>query len=487
MSGKADNRQPELGLSPALLLGGCALVAFDLACAVPQLSFLIVFYLWCLFELARLRTGRQAFYSGLIVGFATAASQLFFFWNIFGAAAIALWMVLAFWMGLFVALARFCRLNFNRMAACILIPLVWTGLEYFRSELYYLRFSWLTTGFVLSDARSWLPFHLLGVYGMGFVLMAVVSLSSLLPAKRRFWIGGGVMALLALLTNAPETKTPAPAESTANLVVAGVQLEFPDEHDVLSSLNHLIRAHPEAQLLVLSEYTFDGPVPNAIRDWCRDKRKYLIVGGKEEAPPAQYYNTAFIVGTSGDILFRQAKSVPIQFFKDGLPARQQRLWQSPWGPIGICICYDLSYTRVTDALVRLGARAIIVPTMDVADWGAHQHGLHARVAPVRAAEYGIPIFRLASSGISQCVDASGHVVATAPFPGTDSMIAGTLDLRQPGGLPWDRVLGPAAVCVALLIACRAVWASFRNSKRDKPNPPAVASRQQDCHGGHEHS
>ena len=96
--------------------------------------------------------------------------------------------------------------------------------------------------------------------------------------------------------------------------------------------------------------------------------------------------------------------MPIQFFKDGLPAREQRLWDSPWGKIGLCICYDLSYARVTDRLVRLGAQAMIVPTMDVVDWGQREHELHARVAPIRSAEYGIPIFRVASSGISQWTD-----------------------------------------------------------------------------------
>jgi apolipoprotein N-acyltransferase len=55
-------------------------------------------------------------------------------------------------------------------------------------------------------------------------------------------------------------------------------------------------------------------------------------------------------------------------------------------PIGICICYDLSYSRVTDRLLRLGAQALIVPTMDLIDWGRRQHELHARVAPMRAAE-----------------------------------------------------------------------------------------------------
>ena len=42
--------------------------------------------------------------------------------------------------------------------------------------------------------------------------------------------------------------------------------------------------------------------------------------------------------------------------------------------------------------------------MDVMHWGAHQHQLHAKVTQVRAREYG-PIFRIASSGESQLVNA----------------------------------------------------------------------------------
>ncbi len=32
-----------------------------------------------------------------------------------------------------------------------LIPIIWTGLEYFRSELYYLKFSWLNIGYALPE------------------------------------------------------------------------------------------------------------------------------------------------------------------------------------------------------------------------------------------------------------------------------------------------------------------------------------------------
>ena len=155
-----------------------------------------------------------------------------------------------------------------------------------------------------------------------------------------------------------------------------------------------------------------------------------------------FFNSAFVVGSNGEGVFQQAKSVPIQFFKDGLPASEQKVWNSPWGKIGICICYDLSYTRVTDELVRQGAQLLIVPTMDVEFWGRHQHELHARVAPVRAAEYGIPIFRVASSGISQAVTGSGQVVAQTRMPGNGDILAAKLRLPIRDSLPLDRWLAP---------------------------------------------
>jgi apolipoprotein N-acyltransferase len=230
-----------------------------------------------------------------------------------------------------------------------------------------------------------------------------------------------------------------------------VQMERPTEKEVLVRLDELVRKHPNADLLVLSEYTFMEPVPQKIKDWCREHRRYLVVGGEDPRPRGKFYNTAFVISPAGEIVFRQVKSVPIQFFKDGLPAPDQSVWESPWGRIGLCICYDLSYSRVTYRLVRLGAQALIVPTMDVADWGQRQHELHGRVAPLRAAEYGIPIFRLASSGISQAVSGDGRLMATAPCPGYGATLLGQLELPARGRLPLDRWLAPFATGVTAAV------------------------------------
>ena len=260
--------------------------------------------------------------------------------------------------------------------------------------------------------------HFTGMYGAGFLAMTVAALLLLLTPRRSILTSLAVLVAAIGISFLPSSSgpsfgSPSSVFSVKPITVSGVQLEFPSETEVVDALDKLLARVPESDLFFLSEYTFvNDLIPEPVLDWCRRNHRYLLVGGKDPAPPSNFYDTAFVVGPSGDIVFRQGKSVPIQFMKDGLPAKSQALWDSPWGKIGICICYDLSYTRVTDHLVKLGAQALFVPTMDVVDWGCHEHELQAHVAPVRAAEYGIPVLRVASSGISQFTDRVG----TAPSP-----------------------------------------------------------------------
>ena len=105
-----------------------------------------------------------------------------------------------------------------------------------------------------------------------------------------------------------------------------------------------------------------------------------------------------------------------------------------------------------DRLVSAGAQAFIIPTMDAEGWGEQQHRLHGKIAPVRAREYAIPIFRLASSGISQFVGPDGKVIASTPFPGQGERLSGRLVLGNPGSLPLDRYLAvPVVAAVAGLL------------------------------------
>ncbi len=408
---------------------------------------------YALIELSRASSSRKVFYPMLALGFLFYAPQLGFFWSIFNAAAIALWLVLAFWIALFGLTLRLVRVRFGNGWMLALAPFIWTGLEYFRCELYYLRFGWLTFGMAAEETletgmRS-------GVFGFGFAVVVIASGTQWFcrQSTRKTAVAlVGITVVFAGLTLAIPRDA---GQSKGGALIAGVQLEFPNDNQVLSALNQARTKFRKTRLFMLSEYTFQTPPPQEVRDWCASNQVHLVVGGREPLGDTNYFNTAYVIGTNGTIVFQQVKSVPIQFFKDGLPAPERKVWDSPWGKIGVLTCYDLSYTRVVDDFIRQGAIALLNPTMDVVDWGERQHELHSRVAPMRAAEYGIPIFRVASSGVSQIVSRSGRVIASAPFQGKDyagdgEIIGGQLPLNSKPRLPLDRWLAPVCVGIAAL-------------------------------------
>lgn len=442
-----------------------AAAAFHISFSTIALGPFILVYLGCLIDLTRARSGRLAFYSGLLLGVLVFAPKLAFFYSIFGLAAAPLWLILALWHALFCYFGWRARAALPSRVALLMIPVLWTGFEYFRSELYTLKFSWLSPAYAFgpNSALSWL-----GAFGVTLVAMFVLSAITMLKLRHRVVASAVLLCVAASLHHRSIAPTPA-----RGIRLAGMQLEFPVELEVPAKLDLLKRAHPDADIYVLSEYTFDGPVPNAVRSWCKRNSKHLIVGAKDPAANRNFYNTAFVIDPNGDIVFKQVKAVPIQFFKDGLPAPEQKVWDSPWGRIGLCVCYDLSYTRVIDQLVRQGAQIIINPTMDVAEWGAAQHNLHSRVPPMRAAEYRVPVFRLASSGISEAVDASGTLVASAPFPGDEFTVAATLSISNRATLPFDRVVAPITTVLTAIFSTLN-FATWRHKKRvSAPGQPAI--------------
>jgi len=459
-----------LGWTKSFLWLAVAIACFHAAYTslrFPALGLLIFGYAFALVRLTAQPTVRRAFYFGLAAGFFCYGPQLWFFFKIFNVAAVVLWLVLAFWVGLFTAIICGCIRRWGQARAVWLIPVVWTGIEYFRSELYLLKFSGLNVGCALPAMFSGSGLFHLGMYGIGFLVFLTAAVCAWsLAASRRFVIGAAIVIALGLLGGLPiahPAARPAPA-------IVGIQMEFPPEHLLPRMLDQALAKNTNAQIFVLSEYTLDGPVPNTLKNWCREHSRFLVVGGKDPAGTNHYHNTAFVVGTNGEIVFKQGKRVPIQFFNDGLPAPDQKVWDSPWGKIGFCVCYDLSYTRVTDELVRQGAQLLIVPTMDVEDWSRHEHELHTRVAPVRAAEYGLPIFRLSSSGISQAVSADGEVTAQAPMPGSGAFLSANLSLSLHPALPLDRYLAPLCTIIAALVTTALLFLTWR----DKGSRPGIS-------------
>jgi apolipoprotein N-acyltransferase len=454
----------------AIVLAGT--LCFHLAMAFPGPQAILLIgggWIPALLTLRLANTARQAFYPGVLAGFSVFVPYTLFFWQLFPWVAVVLWALLALWHGIFAAALRGVHRRYGNGWGLIAAPFLWTGLEYLRAEVWPLRFTWLTLGSAAGHAPAVWP--VMGVYGWSFLGVAIGA-ALIGPVLNPGKLGSRLFALAALgfLAISPYlSHRPAPPPAHRHVKIAGLQLEFPSTPEVIGALGESLETHPDTELFVLSEYTFTGEVPESIRQWCQRHRRWMVVGGRapavtEPTPTTwsllahgtfkttqDFRNTVYVVDTNGAVVFTQAKSQPIQFLDDGLPASKQTLWESPWGRIGIAICYDASYRRVMDRLVALGAEALILPAMDVVEWGATEHRMNALQSELRALEYRIPIVRVASSGISQYlpVDATG---LKTPIGAGNILFCDLLIPDSPKTyIPWDRYGAPSCSVLACLI------------------------------------
>jgi apolipoprotein N-acyltransferase len=88
---------------------------------------------------------------------------------------------------------------------------------------------------------------------------------------------------------------------------------------------------------------------------------------------------------------------------------------------------------------------------------------------VRAAEYGIPIFRVDSSGVSQAVTGGGYVIAQTSVPGNGEIFSAQLRLPRQGSLPLDRYLAPICTGITGIITAGLLFLAWKD-KRAKPKP-----------------
>lgn len=116
----------------------------------------------------------------------------------------------------------------------------------------------------------------------------------------------------------------------------------------------------------------------------------IICGGFCEKVEDRLFNSAVLVGASG-ILSHYRKLHPFREEKDcfspgdkGLP-----VVETPFGKIGVCVCYDLRFVEVVRILALSGAELICVPTawvpgFDQVKWEADGMCPQARAALLQA-------------------------------------------------------------------------------------------------------
>jgi predicted amidohydrolase len=176
-----------------------------------------------------------------------------------------------------------------------------------------------------------------------------------------------------------------------------------------------------------------GPILTAMRETARQTGVWLLLGGFPEKvasreTPDRIGNTSLLLDPEGAIRARYRKmhlfdvDVPGgQRFResDSIAAGDQVVVaETPWGGLGLTICYDLRFPELYRQLGARGARMIAVPAAFTRETGKdHWHVLlRARAIENQAfvfapAQYGFHGGKRASYGHALIVDPWGVVLA----------------------------------------------------------------------------
>lgn len=200
-------------------------------------------------------------------------------------------------------------------------------------------------------------------------------------------------------------------------------LMLPEYAMVLHASGRVMRstALPESQ----------HPALPAFRDMAREHGAWVILGSLTIATGGERIaNRSFVIDDRGEIVARYDKLHMFDVtLPDGRAIRESSLYQpgdkavvvaTPWGRLGLSICYDLRFPQLYRALAHAGADLVVVPSAFTQATGEmHWHAL----LRARAIECGAFVAAPATCGEhpgghrtyghSLVVDPLGRIVAEA--------------------------------------------------------------------------
>jgi apolipoprotein N-acyltransferase len=391
-----------------------------------------------------------AFLYGLLLGILFYAGTLYWLYDIFSIISVVLITIISMFIALFGFLLQWLKSR-DWLAFTIITASLWTIIEAFKSEGWWLKFSWMNLGYALHNQPiPLLLASLIGQYGLSFLIIASNCLILLFLVHKEVRVKATLTFLtVGVLIYFLSAHMLLPKEPTGeSLVVRLVQQETKNTQSYID-LSTIENTKAQHKMIIWPEYAVsrflleDTETLEKIKELARKEDATLIIGSKERTTPREsrqdeilerkgftpqerdemlhFYNTAYIFSSQGEVIGATYKMNPIPFFMDGYPGEEYRPIRTPWGIAGVLICFDLDFSKVARNLVQKGAQILVVPTYDAYLWGEIQHKQHAAMSSIRAVENARFVVRAASSGVSQIITPAGK-------------IKGEMSTRQPGAI-----------------------------------------------------
>ena len=222
----------------------------------------------------------------------------------------------------------------------------------------------------------------------------------------------------------------------------------------------------EADLIILPEtalrgeiFLFEGNVYlQKLEQILADQQIYLLTGVADYTTKPKIYNSVFLLSPTGKKLGSYSK-IHLVPFGEYVPITRHlpNFIQLPSGfesgksidlfPIphtendqmGVVICFESVFPDLFRKFVKKGASVMGILTNDAWFEGTAAPEQHLAMAPLRAVENRVAVFRCANGGISCIIDALGRTITTPILPSdTQNFLIERVPLSNHGGTIYTR-------------------------------------------------
>jgi apolipoprotein N-acyltransferase len=473
-----------------------ALTGVFLALSFPktEISFFAWFALVPLLHACGEKSPKAAGKLGFVAGMVAYGGILYWinivvttFGNLPLAASICLYLILVAYLASFFFvifyLAR--KAEEKGVSFAVSLPFLWVGLEFIRSFL-LTGFPWASLGY--SQYRI-LPLiqvaDITGVYGISFLIVLANSVIwSALKAVNRVKKGEdrayplrSAAVFLVLLSvvliygsfrmREEQRGVPVQVALIQGNIDQGIKWDPAFMAETISIYERLSRqaSAGKVDLVVWPEsaapffFQEAGPPSDRITALAREIKAPIIFGSPafdDKGPQRRYFNSAFLVSSSGSVLGRSDKMHLVPFGEyvplakmlpfvhklvvgvgDFSPGDSIVTLDSGKGKVGVLVCFEGIFPDLARRYVREGAQLLVNITND--GWYGRSSApyQHLSMAVFRAVENGVPLVRAANTGITAIIDRKGKIVRqTALFE--EAFLTGEVLLGK-GGTIYTRI------------------------------------------------
>lgn len=166
-----------------------------------------------------------------------------------------------------------------------------------------------------------------------------------------------------------------------------------------------------------------GPAQQMLAAAAKENACWLIGGSICEEEDGQYYNTSYVYDPEGRCVAKHRKmhlfDIDIrggQYFKESdvlSPGGGLTLFDTPWGRIGLAVCFDIRFADMAMAMVDSGARMLIYPASFNMSTGPRHWELLFRARAMDGQCYAIGVAPARDEGASYV--SWGHSIVADPW------------------------------------------------------------------------